>query len=185
MPSRREQLLDAAIAVLGSRGIRHLTHRAVDARAGLPPGSASNYFRSRDALVAAVIRRFAERERAAWEEIAGSVRPDTVDKLATALAVFVRRATGPDREQTIARYGVFVEVALHPPLQRHLGATMAGIRDWGTRWLRDIGSPDPDRHCQLVLNHLDGMMLHRLAFPDPRSDPLGEISAFLAAVVRA
>ncbi len=181
--SRREQLLDAAIAVLGEQGVRHLTHRAVDARAGLPAGSASNYFRSRDALLGAVIGRFAERERAAWEAIADRARPRTPAELAAGLALFLRRATGPDRVLTLARFALFVEVGLRPELQGVLGATAAEIRGWGARWLAAVGSPEPERHCQLVLNHLDGMLLHRVAFPDAAGDPLPELSALLAALL--
>ena len=59
MTNRRDDLLDAAIAVLGESGIHALTHRAVDAAAGLPAGSASNHFRTRDALLGAVVERFA------------------------------------------------------------------------------------------------------------------------------
>ncbi|MGI5996265.1 MAG: TetR family transcriptional regulator, partial [Saccharomonospora viridis] len=33
MTTRRDQVLDAAIRVLGTRGMRQLTHRAVDAEA--------------------------------------------------------------------------------------------------------------------------------------------------------
>ena len=56
--NRQEALLDAAIRVLGSGGPRQLTHRAVDAEAGVPVGSTSNYFRTREALVDAVVARF-------------------------------------------------------------------------------------------------------------------------------
>src|SRR5262245_42599709 len=51
MKSRELVLLDAAIEVLAERGTRGLTHRAVDARAGLPLGSTSNRFRTRNALL--------------------------------------------------------------------------------------------------------------------------------------
>jgi AcrR family transcriptional regulator len=183
--SRREELLDAAIAVLGAQGVRHLTHRAVDAHAGLPAGSASNHFRSRDALLAAVIGRFAERERAAWEAIAGQPRPATPDELARALALFLRRATGPDRALTLARFALFVEVGLRPGLQGTLADTAAEIRGWGARWLAAVGSREPERDCQLVLNHLDGMLLHRVAFPDAAGDPLPELSALLSALLPA
>ena len=70
MSNRRDELLDAAICVLGEPGMYGLTHRAVDAAAGLPPGSAANYFRTRDALLNAVVERFAARERANWDDIA-------------------------------------------------------------------------------------------------------------------
>jgi len=55
--SRRDTLLDAAIRVLGERGMRALTHRAVDAEAGVPAGSTVNYFSTRNALFEAIVER--------------------------------------------------------------------------------------------------------------------------------
>ena len=42
MTDRRTLLLDAALELVGTQGMRGLTHRAVDAAAGLPPGSTSS-----------------------------------------------------------------------------------------------------------------------------------------------
>ncbi len=47
---RRREILSAATTVLAKQGARGLTHRAVDREAGLPEGSSSAYFRTRDAL---------------------------------------------------------------------------------------------------------------------------------------
>ena len=44
---RRRQLLEAALHVIADEGLRGLTHRAVDRRAGLPEGSCSAYLRTR------------------------------------------------------------------------------------------------------------------------------------------
>ena len=55
MSGKRERVLDAAIEVLGTRGLRGLTHRAVDEVAGIPQGSTSNYFRTRESLLEAVV----------------------------------------------------------------------------------------------------------------------------------
>ncbi|MFH8476781.1 TetR/AcrR family transcriptional regulator [Streptomyces sp. NPDC018000] len=60
--SRANRITDAALALLAERGLRGLTHRAVDERAGLPQGSTSNYARTRQALLEAAVRRLAERE---------------------------------------------------------------------------------------------------------------------------
>jgi DNA-binding transcriptional regulator YbjK len=182
VPTRQEILLDAAIAILGGQGARQLTHRAVDAAAGVPAGSTSNYFKTREALVAAVVDRFADRERAGWETIAALVQPRTLDELAAALAAFVRRATGPDRVMTVARYSLFVEAALRPELQQRLAETATAIRGWGARWLREAGSTDPDGHCHLLLDHLDGIMLHQIAFPEPDFEPERRITALIRAI---
>ena len=50
-PARRTALVDAAIEVLAAQGARGLTFRAVDEGAGVPAGTASNYFRHRDELL--------------------------------------------------------------------------------------------------------------------------------------
>src|SRR3954451_20452736 len=47
---RRRALLEAALHVVADEGLRGLTHRAVDRRAGLPEGTCSAYFRTRQAL---------------------------------------------------------------------------------------------------------------------------------------
>ncbi len=49
---RRTALLNAAIDLLADQGARNLTFRAVDERAGVPTGTASNYFANRDTLLA-------------------------------------------------------------------------------------------------------------------------------------
>src|ERR1700748_3081833 len=77
---RTRQVGDAAIAVLADQGgrgrpppapprrrpepaaprARGLTHRAVDRAAGLPPGTTSNYARTREALLRLALARIAE-----------------------------------------------------------------------------------------------------------------------------
>jgi DNA-binding transcriptional regulator YbjK len=185
VPSREEVLLDAAITVVGNQGIRQLTHRAVDAAARVPAGSTSNYFKTRHALVTAIVDRFAARERATWETIAELVQPGTPGELAAALAAYVRRATGPDRAMTIARYSLFIEAARQPQLQQRLAETARTVRKWGAQWLRALGSTDPEGRCQLILDQLDGIMLHQLAFPDPSFNPDRAITILVGAIVTA
>jgi DNA-binding transcriptional regulator YbjK len=71
---RRRELLDAALHVVADEGLRGLTHRAVDRRAGLPEGTTSAYFRTRQALQLAVA-----------EYVAGTLAAD-VDRLGAELA---------------------------------------------------------------------------------------------------
>ena len=60
---RKDLITDAAIALVAEQGMRGLTHRAVDRRAGLPEGSTSAYFRTRKALVEGFVERLASQER--------------------------------------------------------------------------------------------------------------------------
>jgi DNA-binding transcriptional regulator YbjK len=60
-PERRTALIDAAIEVLADQGARGLTFRAVDTQAGVPIGTASNYFPNRDALLTQAGQRVFQR----------------------------------------------------------------------------------------------------------------------------
>ncbi len=60
-PERRAALLDAAIDVLAREGARGLTFRAVDQQAGVPAGTASNYFANRDEILKHAGERVYER----------------------------------------------------------------------------------------------------------------------------
>lgn len=184
MSNRRDQVLDAAIFVVGERGMRGLTHRAADAAAGLPVGSASNHFRTRDALLSAMVERFAARERAAWDEVAARVSPTTPQELARALTAFAQDATGPNRTLTLTRYAILVEAGIHPSLRAQLTETGARVSAWFTNWLRIAGSSAPERDAPIIMNHWTGVVLHQLADPDPAFDPSAQLSALVTSVVR-
>jgi len=75
--ARTRQIGDAAIAVLAEHGARGLTHRAVDQAAGLPPGTTSNYARTRAALLTLTLARIDELDTA--EATGGAVGTDGVN----------------------------------------------------------------------------------------------------------
>src|SRR5260370_22885007 len=79
---RARQVADAAIAVLADHGPRGLTHRAVDQAAGLPPGTTSNYARTREALLTLTLTRIAELDLAEGAAgVAGSGLADGVAQM--------------------------------------------------------------------------------------------------------
>ncbi|GAA4711539.1 transcriptional regulator, TetR family [Promicromonospora umidemergens] len=184
MPTRSEALLDAAIRAVGTNGLRALTHRAVDAAAGLPTGSASNLFRTREALLRAMVVRMIDTEVAGWDRLAGAASPTTPEALAGTLGTMVETLTGPLRTLTVARYTLFMEAARDESLQAEMGRGARRVAAIGREWLAAAGSRDPDTHTALVMAHLDGLVLHRLAFPGtpPGSD---DAAAGLTTLLRA
>ena len=183
MASRREVLLDAAIRVLGEGGIRALTHRAVDLEAGLSVGSTTNYFSTREALLAAIVERFAERERQNFEDLAITVAPTSPADLGRALGAAVRDSTRRHRALTLSRYALLVESANNPGLREQMGVTGARVNAWMSVWLRAVGSRDPDRHVNLIGNYVVGLVLHELAMPDPDFDPTDSIVLLLETLL--
>jgi len=182
--NRRGVLLDAAVRVLGGRGMRALTHRAVDAEAAVPVGSTANYFPNRESLLGAIVERISARERANFEEIARTVSPTTPAELARVLGAAARDAAGVHRELTLARYAILVEAGHNAAIRRRVAENGSRVDAWFAVWLRLIGSHDPD-HLHLVANYLTGLILHQLAVPDPAFDPTAMIAGFLESLVAA
>jgi AcrR family transcriptional regulator len=177
-------LLDAAIRVLGERGMRALTHRAVDGEAGLSAGSTANYFPTREALFEAIVERVSALERDHFDEIAAKVCPTTPAELGGALAGFARDATGVHRALTLSRYAILVEAGNNTKIRRQLAETGSRVNAWFANWLRLIGSCDPDHDVHLLGNYITGLMLHQLAIPDPGFDPADKITGLLESLAR-
>lgn len=182
MPNRKETLLDAAIGVLGERGMRALTHRAVDAEAGVAAGSTSNYFPTREALFEAIVDRVSALERDHFDELAAKVCPTTPAELGRAIAGFARDGTGVHRALTLSRYAILVEAGNNTKVRHQLAETGSRVNAWFANWLRLIGSRDPEYHVHVVGNYITGLMLHQLAIPDPEFDPTSKITALLESL---
>ena len=117
MADRRTEILDAALRVLAEQGMRGLTHRAVDAAAGIAAGSTSYYFRSRSALVAGCVARLVELDQAVEvPEMAAAAPGGLVDAL---VAVTVAMAT-TGRHRTLARYELSLAGVREPGLRAAL-----------------------------------------------------------------
>ncbi|MEV6579811.1 TetR family transcriptional regulator [Streptomyces sp. NPDC051582] len=119
-PERRAALLDAAIEVLAREGSRGLTLRAVDAQAGVPTGTASNYFRDRAQLLVQILHRTRERLTPEPADLTGP--PDTKALLGQVLA----RAR---RERSV--HIAVLELRLEATRRPELRSEMAGLRGAG------------------------------------------------------
>ena len=163
---RRTAILDGALEVLAEQGMRGLTHRAVDAAAGLPPGSTSYYFRSRAALVTGCVQRLVERDLtedvatvdAAVDAAVQGAGPDLPAVLAGALtAVGVRMATA-ERQRTLARYELSLAAVRDAALRAELVAGGDTIRRRGTALLARAGITEPDAAAEELAALLDGLV---------------------------
>ncbi|MEN8653466.1 TetR family transcriptional regulator [Streptomyces sp. 21So2-11] len=56
-PERRQRIIDAAIRVVGSKGIAGLSHRSAAAEADVPLGSTTYHFKTLDELMVAALRQ--------------------------------------------------------------------------------------------------------------------------------
>lgn len=161
---RRTLLADAAVGVLADSGLRGLTHRAVDRAAGLPDGTTSAYFRTRQALLTALVRRLVELDQAELQaagEAAGVPR-GAEDLVAGIAALVERRLTGEGRRRTLARYACALESVHQPELREILAPRENAGRDLVRAFLAERGFADAEARTLTLLTSVDGLVFDRL-----------------------
>ena len=184
MEHREGRLLDAAIDVLGTQGMRQLTHRAVDAAAGLPIGSTSNRFRTRESLLVGVLRRILERETAMWMTLAVDIRTPTVEAVAVAIGRLLTELTGSGRLLSQARRTVFVEATNQPALRAEITDLQNEIGTWMAPLLEELGSLEPSRDVHHLLALMDGLVINQLTSPRVDFDPTSAVTALLNGMTK-
>ena len=180
---RREQIADAGIRILASRGVRAFTHLAIDRELGLPDGSTSYYTRTRRDLITLVVERLAARttddlaKRAAAEELT----PQAVASMVVAgLDDTMRRA-----DDHRARLVLLLECRDDPELQAAL-ATRPAVRDSfiarAAAMLQRLGIDQPEQHAQDLAALVDGMLMQRIIRTAPANEE-AIISAYLQGLL--
>ncbi|MFJ3221776.1 TetR/AcrR family transcriptional regulator [Streptomyces sp. NPDC086783] len=162
-PARTDLVADTALRLLAERGMRGLTHRAVDEAAGLPQGSTSNHARTRLALLESAVRRLAEREA---QILAPEELPDPrggPDALADGLARTLHRYLTRHHHLLIARYELALEATRRPELRTFFDAAGQRFRDPLKVLVTDAGSADPARHVLSLVAWCDGLMFSCVA----------------------
>lgn len=159
--TRRAEIADAAIEVLAEAGSRGLTHRAVDARAGIAAGSTSYYFRTRLALLEGAQARIAERQLELME-VMMEQRPSTALELSRLIAANMH-ATRAEPTLMIASMEIAMEAIRRPELRPGVAAARDLFVDWQGRMLRAIGGEPSPELTQLLASLGVGMMLELLS----------------------
>ncbi|OBK54025.1 TetR/AcrR family transcriptional regulator [Mycobacterium sp. 1081908.1] len=183
-PERRAQLLDAAIGILADTGVGGLTHRQVDERAGLPAGTTSNYFRTRQALLEATAARTVDlhwRRVEALQAAVGSLTRDGIEALLT------RMLSDPDveaRRYTLARFELFMEGTRRPELQPFLKDLQAAAVKSATLIFEAAGFTPEPRQMEQLSRLLNGYVFSNLTLPGA-DDPGGLVDRLLTAFFEA
>ncbi|MFF5637021.1 TetR/AcrR family transcriptional regulator [Streptomyces sp. NPDC012825] len=184
LPDRRNLIADAAIGTVAAAGLRGLTHRAVDAAAGLPVGSTSYYFRTRGALIGACYLRLGELSLAdvdRWEAEYGSPDPDAA---AEALAALLHHWLTTERERQLARFELSLEATRRPELRADLETAGLAARSRAAALLATLGAPRPARAADLLVAWTDGLLYDRLAGATAATRPAPDMAELVPVVER-
>lgn len=180
MGTTKTRALDAAIELVGTEGLRALTHARVDARADLPKGSTSNHFRTRAALLSGTVDWIAQRE---ISDLSAPATPASAEDLVEALCAYLEFATRANRTLTTARLILFLEASHHPAALREAvsrGRTV--MQAWILPVLARLGARDPQAAADAVMSCCEGVILHRIARGDD-SDPRAPLALVVSATL--
>ena len=167
MTATKVRILDAAIDLVGTEGLRALTHARVDERAGVPKGSTSNYFRTRAALLIGVADRTLERELPA---VGSAFSPASAAELVDAFCDLFEFTTGVNRTLTTARLVLFMEASHNAALRDALTRGRAAMEATALPVLAQLGARDPLAAAAAIAACFEGLILHRIARHDD-ADP--------------
>jgi DNA-binding transcriptional regulator YbjK len=181
-PERRTQILDTAIDILCDDGVGGLTHRQVDTRAGVPAGTTSNYFRTRQALLEATAARTVDLHWQRVELLQSGIGPISRDTLK---ALMIRMLDPDDqfRRWTLARFELFMESTRREELRPLMKELQAAAVKSATLLFEAAGfTPTPERIDELS-RVLNGYVFSNMTVvPDPGSqDAAGLVERLLSA----
>ncbi|MFC4586295.1 TetR/AcrR family transcriptional regulator [Sphaerisporangium corydalis] len=160
---REEVIAEAAITLLVERGMRGLTHRAVDEAAGLPAGSTSNLARTRAALLALTLARLTSLEEGYFTAVPSSDAAPSPDELAGLMARLLHGQLTGGRRTTLARYELALEATRRPELRKVYDEAGRRFREVAIAMLDAAGSPDPVRHGRQLVAFGEGVIFDAVA----------------------
>ena len=163
---RRRRLLDAALHVIADDGLRGLTHRAVDRRAGLPEGSCSAYLRTRQALQAALTEYVADTLLADVDRLADRLRATgghEAEGVQAALDLFLQWLE--QRELLVARLELTMAATRDPDLSAILADHRARLVEIVGSIMAAVGKEHSAARAEALVASYDGILLAALLKP--------------------
>lgn len=172
-PDRRQRVIDAAIRVVGERGITGLSHRAVAAEADVPLGSTTYHFATLDDLLVAALQQqtgdwLGRVER--WEH---GLAPDV--SLAEALAELIGESMTGDRAWLLMEYELYLAALRHERVRPIAAECVDGLVALLRRRTGD------DATARALAGLADGLMLQYLL--TDRDYDKAEAQAILARAI--
>ena len=164
-PQRRTLLADAAVRVLARQGSRGLTHRAIDAEAQVPRGTASNYFSTRDGIIDVILERIGERLTPDPEVHAELARRSPGIELFTDYLRDIVHRLMADPDVTIALFELRLEATRRAHVADVLAAWLRGGLSADVEFNTSMGLPGDAADIVLFHYAIDGLVLDRLTVP--------------------
>jgi DNA-binding transcriptional regulator YbjK len=180
---RREQILDATLRVIGRDGREAVTHRAVAEEAGVPLGSTTYYFDSRDDLLGQALEHVSALEVERYARLREDLRSvktgrELADRLISELV-----AAAEDRVAYIAEYELWLEAGRRPDLREAAQSWCNAEQGAVAAAMETLGSSDARADASIVVAALDGLGERVLAREDDPASAAKELKPELRRLI--
>jgi DNA-binding transcriptional regulator YbjK len=180
---RREQILEATLRVIGREGREAVTHRAVAEEAGVPLGSTTYYFDSRDDLLGQALEHVSALEVERYARLREDLRSvktgrELADRLISELV-----AAAEDRVAYIAEYELWLEAGRRPDLRAAAQSWCNAEQGAVAAAMETLGSSDPRTDASIVVAALDGLGERVLAREDDPASAARELKPELRRLI--
>jgi len=180
---RRQRIANAGIALITRGGTHRLTHRAVDAEAGIPNGSTSYYARSRRDLIRLVMEQLSAESQADLTDI--EVPGELTVRQATDLVGRLAERLILNGDAQAARFALMFEVRDDDELRRELTVDAPVRRSFDEKaveLLRALGAADPEGTAPEFVALVDAVLMYRAVDAAP-IDPAGVVETYLTGLL--
>lgn len=163
MTAARDQLLAAAVRVIGDTGIGGLTNRRVCAAAGVSPGSLTYHFATQNDLIREAVTTFVAAEADRIHRIVDELRDsiNTIESAALAAQRAIEAIALGSAE--IGVFEVYLQAARDPELRGCARDCYAAYEDAAREILATLGVASTDSRAAHLVAFISGSQLRRLA----------------------
>jgi DNA-binding transcriptional regulator YbjK len=180
---RREQIVEATLRVIGRSGREAVTHRAVAEEAGVPLGSTTYYFDSRDDLLGQALEHVARKEADRHVELGQELRRARTPRQLADMLLDQLTAGIEDRDAYIAEYELWLEAGRRPDLREAATSWCDAVQLAVAGAMEKLGSTDPAADASLVVAAIDGLGERVLAREDDPAQAAAEFRPQLRRLV--
>lgn len=167
--ARKEAIREAALRVVGDKGLAGLSMRAIASEADLPLGALGYYFKTKDDLILAAFELHTRREadRMLTAVMGVSANADA-EEVAEKLTMYIQRGLTEERTSLVAEYEFLTESTRNPELARISRAWRQALQLQISHIAARLGSDDPETDAEIILSVVAGLEIDHLSVPpDP------------------
>src|SRR4051812_44563020 len=167
---RRREILHATLALIERGGVGVVTHRAVGDASGVPLGSVTYYFPTKDELLREALECWVSEEVDRLSAVAAAIEGEQLSPEERA-ARWGELLRGNDPHQ-IAQFDLYLQAARDPSLRGAVAEAFTAYERVAAAALRAAGLEDAERVAPMFVALADGLGLRRLA--DPGTGPAAD-----------